>query len=366
MKLTLQPQPIQVEILIRRGLLHEEAIEVIRRLGKRVAVITHDNGVATHAKSLCQALQADLFTFSSGEEYKTRETKAKLEDQLLKAGFGRDTVIVAVGGGVVTDVAGFVAATYCRGVPLVLVPTSLLAMVDACLGGKTGVNMPKSKNFIGAIYQPHAILIDPEVLETQPLESYRDGLSEMIKHGMIWDAAILDWIEDHWEKLLQKDPGTLEKAISDSCQVKLTVVERDEKEEGLRRILNFGHTVGHGIESSLNYSISHGTAVAVGCLVEGYLSKIPEADLQRVLQLYQKLEIPLKLFLESSEEAILDLMKNDKKAVGGKARFVTLARLGSVEEHDGNYCRTFDKKELQHALRWCREAVYSIERIEHP
>lgn len=307
--------------------------EYLKSLGCRVAVISDTTVGPMHASSF-----TDLFLFPAGEKHKTRETKADLEDQLLEAGYGRDTVIVGIGGGVITDMAGFIAATYCRGVPLVLVPTSLLAMVDAGIGGKTGVNIGPYKNYIGAIYPATETFIDPTVLATQPIASYRDGLVEMIKHGLIWDSTIFSWIEKHTQALLDKDPTLLEKGIRDSCAIKREVVQRDSHEAGLRRILNFGHTIGHAIETASNYGVSHGTAVAYGCLVEAKMSGFSEKEIARIEALFLAIGIPLEQAEAFPLDQLWDIMKHDKKAKGGQPRFVTLKAIGQVETHGGEYC----------------------------
>lgn len=307
--------------------------DYLSTLDRRIAVISDTTVGPLHANSF-----SELFIFPAGESYKTRETKAALEDQLLEAGYGRDTVIVGIGGGVVTDMAGFIAATYCRGVPLVLVPTSLLAMVDAGIGGKTGVNVGPYKNYIGAIYPAMSTFIDPTVLATQPPASYRDGLVEMIKHGLVWDSTHFSWIERHIQALLAKEPTLLEKAIRDSCAVKREVVQKDSHEKGLRRILNFGHTIGHAVETASNYGVSHGTAVAYGCLVEAKMSGLPKEEIARIEALFRTIGIPLEQAEAYPLDQLWEIMQHDKKAKGGKPRFVTLKTIGQVESHDGEYC----------------------------
>jgi 3-dehydroquinate synthase len=251
---------------------------------------------------------------------KTREMKAFLEDELFRRGFGRDTVLVAVGGGTITDLVGFVASTYMRGVPLILVPTTLLAMVDAAIGGKTGIDTPFGKNLIGSFYLPKAIVIDLDVLKSLPEREMMHGMSEILKIGLVHDPAILEMSGD--EQILRV------------IQAKIAVVEKDPKEQGLRRILNFGHTIGHAIETCTG--MAHGEAVAIGCVAESYLSWrmgfLSEIELQRIVGLFPKVECEL------SVDAIIQAMQLDKKRAKGKVRFVLLRKIGEAVDFDGDYC----------------------------
>ncbi|MFQ5728972.1 MAG: 3-dehydroquinate synthase [Waddliaceae bacterium] len=347
----------EVLLTIERGLLHVEAPNILAALDRPLAVISDEKVAQLHAEPLCRRLRqagvaCELLAFPQGENSKSHETLKKLQEQLLEKGYGRDASIVAIGGGVVTDLAGFLASTYCRGIPVTLIPTSLLGMVDAAIGGKTGINMPKSKNFIGTIYQPEAILIDPEVLETQPENSFRDGLVEMIKHGLIWDVNHFDWIENHIEKLLKKEPDVLEKGIADSCQIKLSIVLQDTLEGGMRRLLNFGHTIGHALESVSQYEMSHGTTVAIGCLVEGFLSDLSKQDLHRIGSLFQRIGIPVDCLRNISIEKVIHATCHDKKAINSVPRFVTLREMGRSHSHDGEYCAFMEKTKITKALEW--------------
>ena len=217
-------------------------------------------------------LEAILFSFPNGEQHKSRATKEKLEDQLFEKELGRDICVIALGGGVTTDLGGYLAATYCRGVPLVMMPTSLLGMVDASIGGKTGVNTPYGKNLVGSIYQPKKVLIDPATLQSLPLKELRNGIVEMIKHGLILDRDYFTYLNEHADQLLELDLSILEKAIFESCRIKREIVEQDDRESGKRNLLNFGHTVGHALENLTHYSLAHGEAVAIGILVESHLA----------------------------------------------------------------------------------------------
>src|SRR5579885_837947 len=254
--------------------------------GKRIAVITHEN-----TRSLPVG---EHFTFPRGEEYKTRAIKEHLEDELLKAGFGRDAVIVGFGGGIVTDVAGFVAATFCRGVPYFAIPTTLLGMVDAAIGGKTAVNTPFAKNAIGAFHPPAGIFIDTSFLQTLSEKQLQEGLAEIIKHALIASEELFAFLGGNYPLWKARDVSFIETLIYRSCAIKADVVKRDPREKGMRRILNFGHTVGHALEVATSHRITHGEAVAVGMMAECRLSQfLPWADLKKIEELYSLYGLPV-------------------------------------------------------------------------
>ncbi len=364
---TLPSSVISYEIEIEPGYLNhsEKLVAELKKQGSQVAIITGEMIAPLYANKLLDTLKAaglkvHLFSFKTGEEYKTRETKTRLEDQLLDKGFGRDTCIIAMGGGVVTDLVGYLAATYCRGVPLITFPTSLLAMVDACVGGKTGVNTPYGKNLIGSTYQPKKVIIDPHVLSTLPIERLREGAVEMIKHGLIADVAYFEFLEKHTQQLLALDSKTVEKGIFESCRIKKEIVEQDEKENGKRRLLNAGHTVGHALERLTHYSLSHGEAVAIGLLVESHmamqLGKLSEKNLDRILNILKRYGLPLQL-PTFSLDSILDAMVLDKKSVKGKPRFVILKEIGSPLHYNGQFCTEVDETIVKNALNWFHNVI---------
>lgn len=244
----------------------------------QAAVIGDANVLALYGGELVARLgplarEVALLPFPPGEAHKTRETKARLEDELLSRGFVRRRVcVVACGGGISLDLAGFVAATYMRGVPWVSLPTSLLAQVDAAVGGKTGVNTDRGKNLVGAFHQPAAVLVDPELLRTLPPAEWGCGLAELVKHAVIADEALFDWIEAHAEELARPASALEAYPLRRSVEIKAGIVERDELEHGLRAVLNFGHTVGHALEKATRPALDHGRAVAIGMGVEGRLA----------------------------------------------------------------------------------------------
>ena len=265
-----------------------------------------------------------------GESYKTVATMQTILDALVDTGANRDTTVIALGGGVVGDISGFAAACYMRGVAFIQVPTTLLAQVDSSVGGKTGVNHPGGKNFIGAFHQPQVVMIDTDSLQTLPDRELRAGLAEVIKYGAICDLDFLGWLEENMPALLQKDPSALAHAIHRSCELKAEVVAQDERESGRRAILNFGHTFGHAIEHSLGYGEwLHGEAVAAGMVMAANLSGLDNADVVRLKTLIQAAGLPAeppKICVDDWLQA----MGMDKKVQQKQLRFVLLKALGDA------------------------------------
>lgn len=296
-------------------------------------------------------LRAELLPFRAGEAFKTRETWAALTDRMLELRYGRDSCVVALGGGVAGDVAGFVAATYMRGVPVVQVPTTLLAMLDASVGGKTGVDTPAGKNLVGAFHPPRLVVMDPLVLRTLPAVELRSGLAEAVKHGAILDAAYFDWIHAHAGSLLAVEPAALEPLIRRSVELKAAVVADDPLEHGRRAILNFGHTVGHALELRANYGIPHGFAVAEGMIAEcmiGEHAGITEPDTSpRLAAALRELGLPAAT---GAFTDLLDSMRLDKKARGAEPRFSLIARIGeSARAPDGGWTHIVESDVLHAA-----------------
>ena len=268
-----------------------------------------------------------------GEEHKNWQSLNLVFDALLAAKCDRKTTLVALGGGVIGDLTGYAAASYMRGVPFVQIPTTLLSQVDSSVGGKTGINHPLGKNMIGAFYQPRAVLADTSTLDTLPARELSAGLGEVIKHGAILDAAYFEWIEQHIAKLVARDPEALAHAIARSCEIKAEVVRKDEREGGLRAVLNFGHTFGHAIESGLGYGEwLHGEAVGCGMVMAADLSArlglIDEATVERVRSLVRAAGLPT-VAPDLGEQRWIELMAVDKKNEGGAIRFILLKPLGS-------------------------------------
>jgi 3-dehydroquinate synthase len=280
-----------------------------------------------------------LHLFDDSESAKTLGTVEAIARKLVRAGADRKSLLVAVGGGVVGDVVGFAAASYLRGVALVQVPTTVVAQVDSAVGGKTGVNLPEGKNLVGAFYPPSLVLVDPEVLATLPPREFRGGLAEVIKYGVIADAKLFAFLEQNMPAILARDNGALEHVIRRSIEIKGRVVSHDERESGLREILNYGHTFAHALEAATHYrKFQHGEAVAWGMMCAALLGhetvKTPADDAARIIALVRQIG-PLPSWPAVGAEKLFDLMRSDKKSKFGKVRFVLSPRLGRARSYDG-------------------------------
>jgi 3-dehydroquinate synthase len=324
---------------------------VLRRSSEEIAALGRFSGihiVSSHrvwravGKKLDKQLRASgpqqLHVMDDAESKKNLRTVETVSRSLLKAGADRNSLLVAVGGGVVGDVAGFVAATYLRGVALVHVPTTVVAQVDSSIGGKTGVNLPEGKNLFGAFYPPRLVLTDPELLRTLPDREFRGGLAEVIKHGIIADAPMFAFIEKNIAKILRRDRAALDYLIPRNVQIKARVVSRDEWESGLREILNFGHTFAHALESVTKYRrYQHGEAVAWGVIAAAFLGHelglTPASDVSRIVALIRSLG-PLPGWPQVPPATLLEAMRSDKKARGGVLRFVLSPRIGQARSYD--------------------------------
>lgn len=305
--------------------------------GRQVLIVTNDTIAALYLERV-QAMLAGFETASvvlpDGERHKTLETASRVYDVLLERRFDRQSTLVALGGGVVGDLTGFVAATYQRGVHFIQIPTTLLAQVDSSVGGKTGVNHPLGKNMIGAFHQPRCVLADMDTLTTLPERELKAGLAEVIKYGLIMDPEFLAWLETSMPALLARDPEALAQAVERSCRDKAAMVGRDEREAGDRALLNLGHTFGHAIETETGYqSWLHGEAVAAGMHMAAHMSRelgwLTEADLARVRALLAAAELPLQP-PAIAPDRFRELMAVDKKALGGRLRLVLLRALGEA------------------------------------
>jgi 3-dehydroquinate synthase len=325
------------DILIGGGLLNEASTWVGLPRAAQALIVTNDTVGPLYAERLRAAVSVnfrsvDVVSLPDGEAYKDWSTMNRIFDTLLERGCDRKTVLFALGGGVVGDMTGFAAACYMRGVPFVQVPTTLLSQVDSSVGGKTAVNHPLGKNMIGAFHQPLRVVCDLETLATLPARELSAGLAEVIKYGPIADAGFLAWLEDNVEGLRASDPALLSHAIRRSCEIKAQVVGADEREGGLRAILNFGHTFGHAIEAGLGYGVwLHGEAVAAGMVMAAELSErlgLADAGLrQRLANLLQRAGLPIQGPALGTSE-YLRHMRVDKKAEGGDIRFVLIEGLG--------------------------------------
>lgn len=296
---------------------------VARLYGEQVRVSLHKAG-----------LDHELLTFPPGEASKNLATIAQLASGLAERGFDRGDGLVALGGGVTGDITGFLASIYMRGIPFVQIPTSLLAQVDSSVGGKTGVDIPQGKNLVGTFYQPRAVFIDTVVLNTLPQEEFLGGMAEVIKYGAAIDAAFFDWLAQNRAAILALETPVIVPMIRQCCEMKASIVEQDEREGGLRRILNFGHTVGHAVEAASGYTLIHGFAVAIGMravaelAVRGGYAKRPVAErIDRMLRAYT---LPTAIPSGFEHQALRAYLQTDKKTVGGRIYFVLPEEIGKV------------------------------------
>jgi 3-dehydroquinate synthase len=329
------------DVLIHPGVLRDAGSLIVQAVpAHRYAIITDDNVADLYAGSVADSLvaagrEASVLVFPAGERSKTRETWARLTDEMTAAGFGRDVCVLALGGGVVGDMAGFVAATFMRGVPFVNVPTSLLAMLDSAVGGKTGVDTPGGKNLVGAFHQPGLVLIDPDVLSTLPETEYRASLSEAVKHGVILDREYFEWIAANRDAILSRARDCLGTLVRRSVELKASVVAIDTFESGQRAILNFGHTLGHAIEQVSGYSVSHGCAIAIGMVLEARLGEAlgvtEPGTAARIGELLERFDLATTLdAVGAIPDAIVAATRTDKKGRGGTVRYALPSQIGSM------------------------------------
>jgi 3-dehydroquinate synthase len=336
-------------IFIGAGQLDDGGAEIRASLGARRLAIISDDVVAPLyaarvAASVAESGPVTLHTIPAGEASKTRKQWSRLTDELLDAGYGRDSAIIALGGGVVGDLAGFVAATYMRGIPFVQVPTSLLAMIDAAIGGKTGVDTRAGKNLVGAFHHPALVIVDPAALATLPLAHVRNGLAEAIKHGVIASRADFEWLEANLAALLRAGgppAGLADDLVRRNIAAKAGVVARDERESGVRKILNFGHTIGHAVESLSGFSMLHGECIAVGMIVEariGARSGVTDPALaDAITRLVRAAGLPHEVPGAMTADRLLAATRTDKKARAGVVEYALPARLGEMAGADRGF-----------------------------
>ena len=340
-------------IFIGSGLLDNPDLLCPYIKGKQVVIVSNETVAPLYSarlESLLSEYDLTQVVLPDGESYKTLETLNTVFDELLKARYTRKATLIALGGGVVGDITGFAAACYQRGIDFIQVPTTLLSQVDSSVGGKTGVNHPLGKNMIGAFYQPNAVIIDTETLQTLPDRELSAGIAEVIKYGLICDQPFYQWLNEHLDELMNRDPQALSYAIHRSCQNKARVVEADEKESGMRAILNLGHTFGHAIETHMGYGTwLHGEAVAAGMVMAADLSQrlgyISQSDVDALVALLKRANLPVAPPTEMKPSHFMELMAVDKKVLDGKLRLVLLRAVGQASVEDD-----FDRSQLEACL----------------
>ena len=305
------------------------------RVPARRFIVSNSTVWRLHEQAFTRLTAEDPILIPDGERFKTLQTVGRIYDSLIKARADRSSAIIAIGGGVLGDTAGFAAATYLRGIPVIQVPTTLLAQVDSAIGGKVGVNHAQGKNLIGAFHQPAAVAIDPALLETLPRREFRAGMYEVIKYGVIASRPLFDRVASSLKALFARDHAALMPVIKESCDIKATVVDEDEREHGRRRTLNFGHTTGHALEAVTKYRrFRHGEAVAYGMLVAAEIAvtrgTLPSADRDALASLVAKMG-PLPAVADVPVAELLEAIGHDKKVIAGKLHFVLPTSIGSCD-----------------------------------
>lgn len=347
-------------IYIGPGLLDQVELFDAGLAGNQVMLVSNETVAPLYMDRVRDTLrnrEVRTLILPDGEQFKTLDEVSRIFDALVGARFARDCTVVALGGGVVGDMAGFAAACYQRGVAHVQVPTTLLAQVDSSVGGKTGVNHPQGKNMVGAFHQPSCVIADIDTLDTLPERELSAGLGEVIKYGLLWDADFFAWLEAHMAGLLARDRDCLTSVVHRSCEIKAEMVSADETEGGIRALLNLGHTFGHAIEAGLGFGTwLHGEAVAAGlCLaadLSARLGRISGNDVRRIERLVASARLPIRAPSALSAERMVELMSLDKKVKGGKLRLVLLDAIGKAAlEGD------FDGAALKETLEECRDAA---------
>ena len=335
LKIEIRPPSFQTAMHIEHGLLNGELLKTLA--GPRIALVADTALSDLYAKPLAQRIGADLFLIPSGEKAKTWDALKRLTEQLIEKGHGRDTTLVALGGGSAIDLVGFTASIYLRGVSLVLLPTTLLGMVDAAIGAKTGINLTSGKNLLGTVYPPKAVIADLDLLQSLPKTELFNGMAEIVKMGLIADVSLLQMTD-------------LDQLVLAAAKAKIVILEKDPLDRGLRRILNFGHTIGHALEVVSLYRMSHGQAVSLGCVVESYLSMhlgyLPEKEFVRIPP------TPVRLPADYDRKKLLQAMARDKKNQTGETRFVLIDRIGHAMSFDGEYCCSVALQDIDDALNW--------------
>lgn len=365
-RVTIPPEkPISYDIIIGENLFSRIALDLAgEKPASKYAVITDSRVRSLPWFSLLEeslyleGLSFKTFDFEHGEQNKKMQQATTLLEKLGQEGYNRDSMILSVGGGVVGDLAGYVAASYCRGIPFIDIPTTTLSQADSAIGGKKGVDLSAGKNLAGAFAQAWRVYMDLATLKTLDESNYRAGLVEGIKHGVIADRAHFEFFENNRDFILARSIQALKEITERNCHIKGTVVQKDPKEKGLRRILNYGHTLGHAIEKLSNYQLSHGHCVAIGMNFAGYLAHeigaFPLDEVIRQRRLLESLGFNLRIPHEMTPEQIVKTMGVDKKAEAGKIRFCLPREIGTMEDFEGKYATPVDSSIVTDIIFGCR------------
>ncbi len=326
------------EIRIGRGIMDRVILLVAKNMKASSYVILTDSHVnRLHGQKMLAAfadagMNVSLIEFPAGESSKNIATVMNVAGKLLELGADRGTVLIALGGGVVGDLTGFIASVYMRSVPYIQIPTTLVGQVDSSIGGKTAVDLPEGKNLLGTFYQPRMVFADLNFLDTLPDKEYANGLAEIIKYGIIEDDKMFKYLEENMDAIRNRESSHLLKIVENCCRIKKSIVEIDEREQGLRRILNFGHTLGHALESVSDYSLSHGEGVALGMIAAARISVrmnyLKKADADRIEQVIAQSGLPTRIEASVSSDAVIARLKMDKKKKAGVIHFVLVKKIG--------------------------------------
>ncbi len=334
-----------------------ELENLIPKQNKKVVLILDFNVKQLFKKKisgLIKKFKPLVISILATENAKSRKTKQEIEDTMFENNCGRDSLIVSIGGGIIGDISGFVASTFNRGIPFINVPTTLLAMVDSSIGGKTGINTKYGKNLLGSFYQPKAVIADLDFIEKLPENEFKNSMAEIIKIAAVLDNGFFEFLEKNLDLILKRQPKVLEQVIAKSIELKKEVVEKDEKESGIRQLLNFGHTIGHGLENYFNYSKKHGYCISIGMCVEARISRImgilSRSDEERLARLIKKTGLPTRINETIEAETLIKIMQLDKKAISNKPRFILLESIGKPKTHNNNYSFEADNKIIKKAL----------------
>ncbi len=359
--ITLSPKDYSYDIMIVEGFIDKPNLFIKDAYKTDQYIIICDNQINNiFGEQLLNNLRKgvkkiEICSFKSGEKSKNIDTVLKIIKKMLRLKFDRKTCVLALGGGVTGDLAGFVSNIFMRGIPFIQIPTSLLAMVDSSIGGKTGIDFIEGKNLIGTFYQPKRVIIDPVFLETLPETEYINGLAEVIKYGIIWDKEFFMYLNKNHKKILARDKKTIKYVLHKSALIKAEIVMKDEKESRLRRILNFGHTYGHAIEALSDYSLRHGEAIAIGM---HFACKIAErrgfTGTKEILKLLRKFSLPVCPNKRYSFKSMINKMRSDKKNVRGKFRFVLPRSIGKV------YIEEVEEEEILLSMGYLKESCVVI------
>ncbi len=335
------------EIEIADNLFEKMAADLKRwDLAHNYAVVSDSNVSKLYSHRISRALKSNglkfkLIIFPPGEKSKNSKIKELIESKMFEFKMGRDSAIIALGGGVVGDIAGFVASTYNRGIPYIQYPTTLVACVDSSIGGKTGIDTKFGKNLVGSFYQPKKVYIDIDTLKTLNKKEIKEGMAEVIKYGIIQDSGLFKYIDKNIDRIYSYDSKVLFHIIKKSCEIKSYIVENDEKESNLRKILNFGHTIGHAVEQLSKYEITHGNAISMGMNIEAKIAHInnilSKKDVEGICRLFRKAGLPTNISSTIKSKNILEVMKLDKKTRKGRIEFALPDKIGHMHHINGNY-----------------------------